>query len=97
MKRKPKPVPIPPLPGYIITRTPARGGASWHIQCRTEDQMSSWVLVVGDDAVLNRSRGLPQSGTGIRDDIFCLVYGYPPGTMNVIGQIKFTGKWPKGF
>lgn len=74
---------------WEITCGPAKGGG-YHVQARTADQFCSFALVVPDLDTMTKMKAADG-----KSDIFTLVVGTGQGTMNVIGKIKYTGKWPK--
>lgn len=77
------------LPAWSISRSRARDGVSWHIQARTDDQLSSFACVVLGNATILRTK--TSTGTG---DVFSLAQLEPQHvTFNVVGFIRYTGDW----
>jgi hypothetical protein len=78
---------------WIVSRSRANIKATatpgvWHIQARTEDQLSSFVCIATDN--VNLLRGKTWDG---KKDVFTLSDTYTGATMNVVGQIEYTGDW----
>lgn len=74
---------------WIVSRSRARDGVSWHIQARTEDQMSSFACVVLGNASLLRTK--TANGKG---QIFTLAQLEPIHvTFNVVGLIRYVDDW----
>ena len=77
-------------PKWTISRSQARDGVRWHIQARTDDQLSSFAVLASDGANILRARDAQNMG-----DVFTLVDPATDATMNVWGDITYTGYWPK--
>ena len=73
---------------WEISFSPAKF-KGYHIQARTKDQLCSFAVVVEDMETMYR--GKTANGKG---DVFTIM-GPGGATMNVVGKIKYTGKWPK--
>lgn len=72
---------------WTISRSVARL-FKWHVQARTEDQMSSFTVIVGDSAHYLRSK----TSDG-KQDVFTLTDPLTMATMNVVGQIRYVQDW----
>jgi len=75
---------------WIISRSPAKGLLGWHVQARTEDQLSSFTVIAADGAAI--MRGKTSDG---KADCFTITDPSTMATMNVVGKIRYTGEWPK--
>jgi len=73
---------------WTISRSKARDGKRWHIQARTDDQLSSFVAVVSDDANILRTK----TADG-KMDVFTLSDDLTLSTMNVVGVIRYVQDW----
>lgn len=60
----------------------------YHVQARTEDQLSSFAILAGDNAVLTRQK----SADG-KNDVFTAMSDQGHATMNVVGKIVYKGDW----
>lgn len=69
-----------------------RGGVGlvWHIQVRTEDQLCSFAMLASEKAPMTRGKGADG-----KTDIFTLMSDQGHATMNVVGEIRYDGTWPK--
>lgn len=75
------------MPKWILSRSAAKLGG-WHVQARTADQLSSFVVICGDGA--NYYRGKTADG---KNGVFTLTEPTTMATMNVVGEIEYTGDW----
>ena len=74
---------------WTISRSRARDGVSWHIQARTDDQLSSFAC-----AVLGNANILREKTTDGGSDIFTLAQLEPQHvTFNVVGKIRYINDW----
>lgn len=78
------------IPKWTVSRSQATGVGRWHIQARTSDQLSSFVAVCSDKAEILRSKDAQGKA-----DVFTLFDPMTQATMNVWGDITYTGYWPK--
>ena len=83
---------------WIVSRSPSKatdlrkGGAgiAWHLQARTADQLCSFATLASDGAPMTRGK------TAQGDmDVFTCMSDQGHTTMNVVGKIRYEGKWPK--
>lgn len=75
---------------WIISRSESKQPGFWHIQARTADQFCSFAVLATDKAPLSRGK----SADG-KHDVFTLMSDSEHGTMNVLGDIRYEGTWPK--
>ena len=75
---------------WTISRSRSRDGGRWHIQARTNDQMSSFAVLVFDNANIMRAK----TADG-KQDVFTLSDPATDATMNVVGEIRYVQDWPK--
>ena len=75
---------------WTISRDRSKQPGLWHIQARTDDQLCSFALLAGPDAPISRTKGVDG-----KIDVFTCMSDQSHGTMNVVGQIKYDGEWPK--
>jgi hypothetical protein len=73
---------------WKISRSRARMDVGWHIQARTEDQLSSFVVIAHEGTSIYR--GKTADGKG---DVFTLTDPGTMATMNVVGKIEYTDNW----
>lgn len=73
---------------WTISRSKARDGKLWHIQARTDDQLSSFACTVFGDANLLRTK----TADG-KAEVFSLSQLEPHVTFNVVGKIKYVQDW----
>ena len=76
------------IQAWTISRSRSRDGAGWHIQARTEDQLSSFACVVMLGA--NVYRGKTADG---KNEVFTLGQLEPHVTFNVVGKIRYVNDW----
>ena len=75
---------------WTIERSKSKQPGMWHIQARTDDQLCSFAILATDKAPLTKTPGV--GGTA-----FTAMSDQGHATMNVFGDLTFSGKWPKGF
>lgn len=73
---------------WTISRSRARDGKQWHIQARTDDQMSSFACTVLATANILRTK----TADG-KAQVFSLTQFEPHVTFNVVGKITYTQDW----
>jgi hypothetical protein len=73
---------------WVVARSRARDGVQWHIQARTDDQLSSFACVVL--GTTNIFRGKAADG---KSDVFTLSQLEPHVTFSVVGKIKYVNDW----
>lgn len=81
------------LPAWAISIEDARDMKGFvHVQARTEDQMSSFAAVVPKSVEFLRTKAATGKG-----DVFSFAFSVPGTqfhvTMNVVGRIRYIGKW----
>lgn len=83
---------------WIVSRSLAskhdlkKGGAGlmYHVQARTADELCSFATLCSESAPL--TRGKAADG---KTDVFTCMSDQGHATMNVFGQITYTGDWGK--
>lgn len=78
----------PQLPGWTISRSKSRDGKGWHLQARTEDQLSSFACVILPGANLYRGKTADD-----KNEVFTLSQLEPHVTFNVVGKIRYVNDW----
>ncbi len=76
------------MQSWVISRSKARDGKLWHIQARTEDQLSSFACTVLGNANILRTKAA--DGKSL---IFSLSQLEPHVTFNVVGKIRYIQDW----
>lgn len=82
---------------WIVSRNLAskhdlkKGGAGliYHIQARTADQLCSFAVLASESAPLTRQKAVD----GVTD-VLTVMSDQGHATMNVVGKIRYEGKWP---
>ena len=73
---------------WVVARSRARDGILWHIQARTEDQLSSFACTVFGTASLLRT--MTPDG---KSQIFTLSQLDPHVTFTIVGKIRYVNDW----
>lgn len=73
---------------WVVARSRARDGKLWHIQARTEDQLSTFACTVSETASLLRTK----TSDG-KSQIFTLAQLEPHVTFSVVGKVKYVNDW----
>lgn len=73
---------------WTISRSRSRDGKGWHVQARTDDQFTSFAVVIRKGT--NYLRTIAENG---KDEVFIVVQMEPHVTFNVLGKIKYEGDW----
>ena len=65
-------------------------GLMYHVQARTADQLCSFAVLCSENAPLTRGK----AADGVTD-VFTCMSDQGHATMNVLGEIRYDGTWPK--
>lgn len=65
-------------------------GLVYHVQARTVDMLSSFATLCSENAPLLRTKA-----TDGMMDVFTCMSDQGHATMNVVGNIRYEGTWPK--